>query len=53
MVSGIQLKGSEISPTIGIQNLSSRLEFADWNLEYTACNPESKTVLDSVTDYIV
>ena len=52
--SGIQLKESEISPTInGIRNLGStykvRPESRTWNLRSTARNPESKTVLDSFT----
>ena len=49
--SGMQLKESGIPLTIAIQNQSSTDK--DWNpvsgnLESTAWNPESKTVLDSL-----
>ena len=50
--SGIQLKESEIPLTIGIRNPSSTekdLEPSTWNLESEAWNPESMTVLDSLT----
>ena len=45
--SGIQLKESGILLTIEIQ--WQRLESSTWNPESTARNPESKTVLDSLT----
>ena len=52
MESGLQLKESGILPKIGIQNLSSTDK--DWNPvpgnpKSTAWDPESKTVLDSLT----
>ena len=49
--SGIQLQESGIPMTVGIQNPSSTekdLESSNWNPEYMAWNPESKTVLDSL-----
>ena len=50
--SRIRLKESGIPLTIEIQNPSStnkRLNYSTWNLKSTAWNPESKTVLDSLT----
>ena len=50
--SGIQPKKSRIPLTIGIRNPSSTekdLESSNWTPESTARNPESKTVLDSLT----
>ena len=44
--SAVQLKESEILQRNGIQNPSCTDK--DWNLESTAWNPESKTVLDSL-----
>ena len=49
---GIQLQESGIPLTIGIRNPSSTekdVESSTWNPEPTNLNPESKTVLDSLT----
>ena len=43
----MQLKESRILLTTGIQNPSSSDKY--WNPESTVWNPESKTVLDSLT----
>ena len=44
--SGIRLKESGIPRNIEIRNPSSTDK--DWNPEYTKCNLESKTILDSI-----
>ena len=51
MESGIQLKESGPLLKIGIQNpnFTNSLESSTGNPEFRAWNPESKTVLDSVT----
>ena len=51
MESGIQLKESGTLLKIGIQNpnFTNSLESSTGNPEFRAWNPESKTVLDSVT----
>ena len=47
--SRIQLKQSRIPLTIGIQFQWQRLESSTWNLESMAWNPESKTIVDFLT----
>ena len=50
--SGVQLEESATLITIGIQNTSSTDKYWNpntWNPESTVWNPESKTVLDSLT----